>query len=498
LRSNLIRNNGNEMFLVIPEEPLGAGRTYEVELRHEGSVINEVDRQVYLVTSRGNWYPSRGVQFANFDLTFHYPKELQLVAAGDLVSENVSEGVKTSRYKTGVPVRLAGFNLGVYEKTQVNRKGIQVDVYANQVVERALQAAAQRPPIVIQSPAALPRRGRPEIITLPDTSPVLNPKARLNDVAFDVASALEFFSGIFGPPPLKTLTVSPVPGAFGQGFPGLVYISTMAYLGPADRPISRLDKVQQTFFTEILYAHEVAHQWWGNLVTSAGYQDEWLMEALANYSAMMQLEKRKGPKPVADLLAEYRSDLLAKRDDGNTVDSTGPIALGMRLLNSQTTTAWRTITYEKGSWIIHMLRRRMGDAAFYKFLGELRRRFEAKPLSIAEFQTIAASHLPPKSHDPKLEVFFDQWVYSTGIPELEFKHTVRGKAPAIQLTGTLKQSGVAEDVEIQAPVEIQIGRTKITHWIRASAEGERFTIRLRQMPAKVLFDPEDAILAVRK
>src|SRR6185369_3550959 len=118
----------------------------------------------------------------------------------------------------------------------------------------------------------------------------------------------------------KTLTVSPIPGAFGQGFPGLVYLSTISYIPPDQRPIGLRDKQKQVFFSDLLAAHEVAHKWWGNLITSAAYKDAWLMESLANYSAIMYLEKRKGTKAMESVLDEYRNRLLTKREEGGTVE----------------------------------------------------------------------------------------------------------------------------------------------------------------------------------
>ncbi len=99
----------------------------------------------------------------------------------------------------------------------------------------------------------------------------------------------------FGPPPLRNLAITPIPGRFGQGFPGLVYISTLAYLDPGQRPPGTRGPSGETFFSELLETHEIAHQWWGNLVIPAGYQDNWLIESLANYSALLLLKKRKGP-----------------------------------------------------------------------------------------------------------------------------------------------------------------------------------------------------------
>jgi aminopeptidase N len=235
------------------------------------------------------------------------------------------------------------------------------------------------------------------------------------------------------------------------------------------------------------------------VVASAGYQHDWLLEALANYSALLYLEKHKGIRALDSLLSEYRNDLVAKGQNGAAVESAGPIALGIRLMSSQNPGAWRTIVYEKGSWIMHMLRRRMGDAQFLAFLGELRRRYEWKSVDTESFRLLAATFLPPKSPDPKLEAFFDQWVYSSGIPTLHMKYSLAGKAPALKLTVTVEQSGVDDEFSVGAPVEIQLGKTKpITRLVRTGNEPAVFTVALRQAPAKVLLDPGNSVLAVKK
>jgi hypothetical protein len=146
------------------------------------------------------------------------------------------------------------------------------------------------------------------------------------------------------------LTVAPVPGRFGQGFPGLIYLSTMSYLAPQNKAIRSLDAHGRLFFSDILQAHETAHQWWGNVVTSAGYHDEWLMEALADYSALLYLENKNGSQPVALALDSYKTNLL-QTANGQTVESTGPIVLGLRLENSQAPT--RTTTSLMGRVVDH-------------------------------------------------------------------------------------------------------------------------------------------------
>ena len=82
MRNGLVQNNGNELLMVLPAKPLEPGSEHEIEIAHEGKVVLEAGHQVYFVSARGTWYPARGLQFATYDVTYRYPKTLDLVAAG--------------------------------------------------------------------------------------------------------------------------------------------------------------------------------------------------------------------------------------------------------------------------------------------------------------------------------------------------------------------------------------------------------------------------------
>jgi aminopeptidase N len=218
------------------------------------------------------------------------------------------------------------------------------------------------------------------------------------------------------------------------------------------------------------------------------------MEALADYSALLYLENKNGSQPVAMALDSYKTNLL-QTVNGKTVESTGPIVLGTRLETSQMPTAYYNITYGKGSWIMHMLRRRMGDAGFLAMLAELRKEYERKPLSTEDFRLLAARFLPAKSEDPLLEGFFDQWVYGTGIPSLKLSYTVKGKKGALRLNGTLTQSDVASDFSVLAPVVIDMGHGKtVTKWIETADGGVTFSVPVAGTPVKVVLDPDSSVL----
>jgi hypothetical protein len=382
---------------------------------------------------------------------------------------------------------MAGFNLGAYDKTSITRSGFTVDVYANHEFEAALQP----PPHVVMplpGPTVMNRRSRVptmEQLEVPPT-PVQTPARRLQTLAAAIAGAMDYFTSLFGPPPLHRLEVTPVPGGFGQGFPGLIYLSTLSYLPSHEIALSGSDRQRRLFFEELLQPHEAAHQWWGNLVYTAGYHDEWITEGLANYSALMYVDKQHGGRKVSEaILAAYRDQLLA-----GDIESTGPIVQGRRLESSQTPAAWRVITYGKGTWIIHMLRARMGDAGFLKMLAGISKEFERKEISTEQFQQHCAKFLPPGAADSKLRAFFDQWVYGTGIPQLKLTSSIR---PG-RVTGTITQSGVGEDFSVVVPVEVRVGTRVIRKLVRTDSGESKFTIPTVGTAAKVMLDPENSIL----
>jgi hypothetical protein len=498
VRVNLTRG-GNTLFLVVPPQPLQPGRDYEFEFRHAGKVIYEAGDHVFYVSARANWYPASGLRFANYDLTFRFPREFDLVGSGDIIEDRTEGDTRIVRRRPNAPIRIAAFNLGDYLHARLERGGYVIDVCANRKLETALQPrpTVSPNPASLPSMAGIPRRGQPSVPgTITTIERVPNPTEHLQALADEVASAMEFMASKFGPPALPHLTVSPIPGAFGQGFPGLIYLSTLSYF--KNLPSTRINGsgvTAEIFFGDVLQAHETAHQWWGNRVTAATYRDNWLMEALANTSALLYLEKRRGTHSVEQMLDNYRTALLAKNESGQPVDAAGPIVLGTRLESSQEPRAWRTITYGKGSWIMQMLRARMGSDRFLALLAEIAKRYDRKEITTEEFRELAAEYLPPKSGDPKLETFFEQWVYGTGIPALKLTYSVKGVAPNVKLTGTITQSEVDEDFTGAVPVEIQIAKGRsITQWVRSADGAVTFTVPLKAAPLKVSLDPHYAVL----
>ena len=496
LRATAVGGTDNELMLVIPAKPLDPGSEHDVEIHHDGKLVQDAGHQVYYVGARGSWYPNRGEQFSSYDVTFRYPKNLDLISAGRVAEDRTEGDFRITHRISGGRIRTLGFNLGVYQSKLLDRGGIQIQVSANREVENALRFREPEPPTNNTVRSGVSRRvvpAQPEDAK-PPAAETVSPPDQLSQVAGDIAAAVDFYSSRFGPPPVERLEVSPVPGRFGQGFAGMIYLSTLSYLPATVRPISLMSEWQQLFFGSLLRAHEVAHQWWGNIVTAAGYRHEWLMESLANYSALMFLESRGGPRVADGMLNEYRRQLLAKGPDGQTAESEGPVTEGRRLENSNNPGAWSAVAYGKGTWIMHMLRKRMGDEAFVHMLAELRRRYEWKTIDTEQFRMLCAEFLPAHSSDPKLENFFDQWVYGTGMPTLKLTYAVKGKPGAWRLAGTIAQSDVPEDFSVPVPVEIQSGRVKVMKLVETGSEPVPFSVPVSSAMAKAVLDPGLTIL----
>ena len=367
--------HGAMNFLLVNRQVMAPQSHHHVRLQYEGSVVRRTAKGAYFVDDRNAWYPFLLPMLTNFDLTFHLPANLQLMATGDPVRDQ-EVSAQTVHRRTASPQALAGFNVGEFEVRQAEDPPYKIEICSN------------------------PHEAVP---------PNLNEQA---------AQILRYFSERWMPLSARNLSITPIEGYFGQGFPGLIYLSDISYLQEKDRPGNLRNASLDTFFSRLLLPHEIAHQWWGNVVTPSDYRSNWIVEAMANYSALQYLEQTQGPKIINEILAEYRADLMHVRKTGELVDSYGPVTFDQRLANNFGEGIWHDILYEKGTWIFHMLRRRMGENRFHGFQQKLLAEFSRQPISNENLRARAMEFLPAGQSDKNLTSFFDTWVYDTGIPVL--------------------------------------------------------------------------------
>ena len=502
LSSEARRRQNSLVAVVLPAER-EPDSSHEIEFHYQGRIVAKTGDSVHYVGDRGSWYPRRFGKFTPFELVFHHPQGLDLVATGRLVERSTHEGVTTSRFQTTSPILLAGFNLGLYKKASRNVGPYRLEVCANQqtgqphplpgaiaVTEPSLVRRGRRTPSGAAPTSVLAKLARPKI---------LSPVDRLEDVANHSAETLAFFVERFGPPVSPDITISPIAGEFSQGFAGLVYASMLSYFKRGDPPLAGLPASERLFHAELVRPHELAHQWWGNLLTAEDSADSWMMEALATYSSLMFLEHRMGRNALNRVLEEFKARLLSKDDAGATVESAGAIVLGPRLSSSRSPHARRIIVYEKGAWVLHMLRGMIGDKQFLKLLRDMANRYKLKRMSTEDFRREAVRFVPPDSSDPTLEDFFDQWVYSAGIPTLELAYGVRKKRPGVILSGEIRQENVPAYFSVPVPLSIRTGNGQpLVHVVETTGEVTPFEAILDSNPVQVTLDPEGTLLAAKK
>jgi hypothetical protein len=505
---------GKDLMAIVFPKPLQAGRKLRLHFVYGGDVLSEAGRGLLYVGARGTWYPNRGLAMSNFDLQFRYPAGWTLVATGKHVDKPgpAAEypGQQFSRWISERPIPVAGFNLGKYAHFGVRAGDVSVEAYATSGVERAFpKPAPELVPIVpLPTRPGLPQAGLGVAIPPPPS-----PSRNLQSVADRSAEAIEFYARDFGPYPYSKLVLTQIPGPLSQGWPGLIFLSSFSFLTGAEKAQLHLSPVDLTL-TDAVVAHETAHQWWGDLITWSGYRDQWLFEALANYSSLMLLES-KDPERFHEVLSKYRDDLLAKNKEGVPLRDAGPVTLGSRLVSSRFPDGYEAISYGRGTWLFHMLRTMLKDGErrdaaqeknspepFVRVLHKLRDQYQGKAITTEQLLQEFAQELPPslRYEDGKsLDWFYEGWVKGTSIPVLQLegvKVKVNQQKNAAIVSGTILQKEAPKELVTAVPVYAVVGERNIFMG-RVFADGPETSFRLNAPVGtrKVVLDPEQTLLA---
>ena len=238
---------------------------------------------------------------------------------------------------------------------------------------------------------------------------------------------------MLGPYAFSTLSLTENPSPESQGWPGLIFLSSYAYLQPEQLQAMNLSPADAIIYSEVMMPHELAHQWYGDRVSWASYHEQWLLEALANYCSLLLLERSR-PADVQLTLDNYRQILASKSKEGRRIEEAGPVTLGIRLSSSHFPDGYEIITYGRGTWLIHMLRWMLRDASrtaanpngddtvFLALLRNLVDRYQAKEITNTDFEQAVEEVLPQSlwfENRKSLDWFFDGWVNGTAFPQLE-------------------------------------------------------------------------------
>jgi peptidase M1-like protein len=468
---------------------------------------------VDFVGDRGAWFAHIGGEhFTPYDLTFHWPKRLTLVATGT-ESEAREEGeTKSGRWHSQAPFPTAGFNLSQYQMASTSGQP-KIQVYANKELEQAIMARLQLgAPNAVPPPSMLDHfKDTDHLSGAADQPPAPSPTSALKQLGANMQDSIRFFENVNGAFPFDHLSVAQIPGSFGQGWPGLVYLSTLAFLPPETQERAGLNEWAQGEARDLMPFHEVAHQWWGNVTGAASYRDVWIEEAMANYLALWYADsKRPGLHHLTNWLEHYREELTAKVPGAeHSIEAVGPLVLGPRLGSLKVPDAYSTLIYGKGTWVIHMLREMLRDpntkdpdARFRELLRATLAEHQFRPLSTADFQHAVERHMTPAMDlegTHRMDWFFDQWVRGTDLPHYTVKFEVKPHGSAFVVTGKLEQLGTEDAFTAAVPLyAIRVaGKPERLGVVVTSGAETRFRFESRIRPTRIVIDPNLTLLCTK-
>jgi hypothetical protein len=532
LEGSQLARRGNDVVAVVFPQPLAVGQKARLSFTYSGAVLSDAGNGLLYVGARGAWYPNRGPWMSNFDIEFRYPTGWKLLATGKRISLETSGPEEVGHWRSEQPMPIAGFNLGRYETAAAkSAEGTEVEAYAARGMESTF---AQQAPTAAPPPFSRVFRRRPLEVEPPTASPGRpDPARQVKSVAERAAATIDFLTPLLGKFPYSALAVSQKPGIDSQGWPGLIFLSGMVYLRPEERVRGRgMDLVSETLYSRLMLAHETAHQWWGDAIFGQSYRDQWLMEAMANYCALMQLEAEH-PDDFHIMMEYYRTQLLTEVTGGDgkkrRMLEAGPVSQGVRLDSSKFPEAYELVAYGRGTWLLHMLRNMLRDAAahpskgahksgvrtvsqttdahpdalFISVLHKLQHDFNGKVISLEDLQRGVEEVLPASLYfdgRKSLDWFFTGWVEGTAVPKLSLDDVkLTSSLRGMTATATLRQADAPEQLVTSVPIYADLGTGKTAYVARVFADGSETELKL-SVPLgtrRLLVDPNATVLTAK-
>jgi Peptidase family M1 domain len=479
--TEVARRSDDIVGLVFPTA-LTKDRPVRLSFKYSGPVMFTAGPELLYVGERGTWYPNAGPAYSAYDLTFDYPDDWLLVATGKQVENKRANGRRTTRFVSEKPIARAGFNLGKFETGSSATDVVSIHAHAARTVEQTLAVPAARMGMHPQ------------------------PAKEVQRIADQAAATVNFLSGELDAFPYSNLEITQLPAHLSQSWPGLIYLSSMAFLEPEERrAVGMRDAYNELLLGRLMLAHETAHQWWGDAVDWVSYRDEWIIEALANYSALLMLEKQD-PQAMKTALDYYKAELLKETPNG-IVDQAGPVTLGWRLTSSRFPNAYERVLYGRGTWLIHMLRTMLregggknSDALFFAALKGLLARSPNHKISTRDLQEAFEKVLPPSfTYEGRrsLDWFFDTWVNDVSIPAFALEDVKMARdAGRVKVTGVIRETNAAKDLVTAVPIYAvdENGKSRFADFVFADEPSTAFTLTVPAGTRQILLDPEGTLL----
>jgi aminopeptidase N len=232
-------------------------------------------------------------------------------------------------------------------------------------------------------------------------------------------------------------------------------------------------------YGENTIAHELAHQWWGDLVTCSNFHHIWINEGFATYSEALYWGAKNGEDAYHEHMASKVNSVNSSvyRPDTSSVNSIFSYSM----------------VYQKGAWVLHMLRHVVGDETFFGSLAAYREEFQFRTASTEDFQGVVE-----EVWGQDLEWFFDQWIYGIGIPSYRWWWSAAeaDEFGNSQVTVHVDQVQGGALPTFKMPIDLSFsdGNNETSMVIWDSLRTQEFNLTLNFVPTALTFDENEWIL----
>lgn len=232
--------------------------------------------------------------------------------------------------------------------------------------------------------------------------------------------------------------------------------------------------------TEGLIVHETAHQWFGDAVTESDWHQLWLSEGFATYLTHLWFEAKHGKTVFLNRLKEDRDAIIRFVH----AEPQRPV---LDTLCTAPTDLLNANSYEKGSWVLHMLRQRLGDAPFYEGLHQFYAAFKNGNATTADFRRIME-----RLSGQSLKPFFDQWLRRPGLPEMETLWRRTGSGVTVDIVQHQPGPNYVFDLELAMTCQ---GEEVLTKHIHITDRTQSFNWETDAPVIAIQADPHTRVLA---
>ena len=434
--------HAGDVLRITPETGLSEGQTHTLRVRYAGvpadGLIIGTNRHGARTFFGDNW-PNRARHWlpvvdhlsdkATVEFRVTAPAEYEVVSNGALVSDSTSGAMRTTHWRTDVPLPPKVMIVGV--------------------ADFAVDTVATVDGVPVQSWVYPEDRG-PGFKDLGQAPPILR-----------------FFEENLGPYPYEKLANVQSTTRYGgmENAAAIFYSEEAVADGEDDTP---------------LLAHEIAHQWYGNTVTESDWPHLWLSEGFATYLTGLYLEHARGPDALTRYMAGARRRVIQyheQRPNTPLVDTT----------YSDPTELLTTNPYQKGAWVLHMLRHEVGTETFWAGLRAYYDRYRHENASTADFRRVME-----EVSGQDLRSFFEQWTRRAGHPVIEGQW--RHDAAADECVVTLRQT--QSEAPFRGPVDVALeGDSTRTTTVVMDGRTAETRVDCRRAPSSVALDPHTRLLA---